>query len=127
MGNRMNISISLSITLCMALAAGLAQGGDVALTPAQQADFVGSCIPSCERTTRNDPTTAEWKMTASEITSTCSCNCKEMAKRVTPALRDSLQDKDKATVQSNADMRRISIEAMNVCYPAFFASRSKSR
>jgi len=66
-------------------------------------------------------------MTASEISSTCTCNCKEIAKRVTPALRDSLQDKDKATVQSNTDMRRISLEAMNVCYPAFFSSRNKSR
>lgn len=123
----MNISISLSITLCLALSAGLAHGGDIALMPSQQADFVGSCIPSCERTTRSDPTAAEWKMTASEISSTCTCNCKEIAKRVTPALRDSLQDKDKATVQSNTDMRRISLEAMNVCYPAFFSSRNKSR
>ena len=121
----MNSKNSLMVGVLAFSLCGTAIAQSIPVNDKDRDGFVRGCVRSCIVKTTSDPTAREWKMTETEVSTVCTCNCNEMGNRLTQDLADTLKDKDRATVKSSAAMQRISREAMDVCYPKFFESRGK--
>jgi len=104
---------------------GLASAQSIRVNDKDRDGFVRGCVRSCIAKTAADPIAKEWKMTDAEVSTVCSCNCNEMGDRLTQDVADALKDQSRAAVQSSAAMQKIAREAMDVCYPKFFESRTQ--